>query len=558
MKKIVPLLFSLFISATTFSQQTYTNPILAGFYPDPSICRVGDDYYIVNSSFAYFPGLPIFHSKDLVNWQQIGHAMDRVEQLDLKKAGVSRGLFAPTIRYNNGTYYIICTLIDKGGNFVITAKDPRGPWSNPVWLKEVNGIDPSIFFDNNNKAYILFNSIPPDNISLHDGHRTIRLFEFDAANLKVMGKEKLLINGGTDMAKKPVWIEGPHIFQKDGWYYLICAEGGTGYNHSEVVFRSKKVDGPYISYEKNPILTQRQLSRERKNPITTTGHADFVETPDGKWYAVFLGCRPYEDDFYNTGRETFMTPVEWVDGWPAINPDFADVQYRYPVPMPRLTRKVNNNFSGNLYFKDDFNNKLLNPRFVFLRNAENNLYSLSAKKGFLTLPLKPSAVSGNENPAFIGFRQQNLTGHASTGIDFNPASENEKAGLLIFQNETHYYFLCKSTVKNNPVVQLFKSETKAGENAELLATQQLNTTKEIQLKIEAKGKNYAFYYAEKKNKWVLLKDNVEGKFLSTKIAGGFVGSMFALYGTSAGKETNNICRFNWFEYKGDDEVYRKF
>ena len=556
MKKIIFLLNVLIFALTVNAQKVYTNPILAGFYPDPSICRVGNDYYIVNSSFAYFPGLPIFHSNDLVNWKQIGHAMDRVEQLDLKGAGVSRGLFAPTIRYNNGTYYIICTLIDKGGNFVITAKDPKGPWSNPVWIKEVNGIDPSLYFDDNNKAYVLFNSIPPNNITLHDGHRTIRLFEFDAVNLKVTGKEILLINGGTDMAKKPVWIEAPHIIKKDGWYYLICAEGGTGYNHSEVVFRSKTVDGPYVSYEKNPILTQRHLSRERKNPITTTGHADFVETPDGRWYAVFLGCRPYEDDFYNIGRETFMTPVEWIDGWPVINPGFTEVQYRYPVPMPQLTKKMNNNFSGNLYYKDDFNNNILNQRFIFLRTVENNLYSLSAQKGFLTLPLKLATVSGNENPAFIGFRQQNLICHASTAIDFNPSSENEKAGLLIFQNETHYYFLCKSTENNNQVVQLFKSATKAGDNSELIATQQLTTTKEIQLKIEATGGNYAFYYAEKKNNWILLKDNVDGKFLSTKIAGGFVGSMFTLYGTSMGTPTTTIARFNWFEYKGDDEVYR--
>ncbi len=358
------------------------------------------------------------------------------------------------------------------------------------------------------------------------------------------------------MAKKPVWIEASHILKKDGLYYLICAEGGTGYNHSEVVFKSKAAEGPYVSYEKNPILTQRHLSPERKNPITTSGHADFVETPDGKWYAVFLGCRPYEGDFYNIGRETFLTPVEWKDGWPTINPGYEEVQYHYPVPLPLLTKEVNNNFSGNLFFRDEFKNNTLNPRYVFLRNPETNLYSLSAKKGFLTLPLKSQMVSGNENPAFAGFRQQNLKGYASTAITFNAVSENEKAGLLIFQNETHYYFLCKSTEHNSPVVQLFKSATKAGENPELLASQKLNSNKELQLKIEARGDNYAFYFAEKKNNWILLKDKVDGKFLSTKIAGGFVGSMFGLYGTSAGKPTINTACFNWFEYKGDDEVYK--
>lgn len=558
MKKIISIIALVFVSLAGTAQQTYTNPILSGFYPDPSICRVGDDYYIVTSTFAYFPGLPIFHSKDLVNWKQIGHAMNRPEQLDLKGAGVSRGLFAPTIRYHKGIYYIICTLIDKGGNFVITAKDPKGPWSNPVWLKEVNGIDPSIYFDDNDKAYVIFNSIPPNNISIHDGHRTIRLFEFDAANLKVTGEEKLLINGGTDMAKKPVWIEAPHIIKKDGWYYMICAEGGTGYNHSEVVFRSKAVDGPYISYEKNPILTQRHLNPERKNPITTTGHADFVETPDGKWYAVFLGCRPYEDNHYNIGRETFMTPVEWKDGWPLINPGYEEVQYHYPVPFPNQTKKINNNFNGNFYFKDDFKTEQLNYRWEFLRAPEENWYSLTERKGSLTMNLLPQNCSGKENPAFLGFRQSHLAGYAGASLDFKAKSANEKAGLLIFQNETHFYFLCQSVQEGLPVVQLYKSvaNDKNGK-MELLQSQTLtNLNKELELKIEIKRNTFAFYYATQKGKWNLLKDGIDAKYLSTKTAGGFVGSMYALYATSSGEKSTSKVYFNWFESKADDELYK--
>lgn len=132
------------------------------------------------------------------------------------------------------------------------------------------------------------------------------------------------------MAKKPVWIKGPHLFKKDDWYYLICTEGGTSDQHSEVVFRSKTMDGPFIPFDKSPILTQRNLDTTRKNPVTNTGHADFVTTPDGKWWAVFLGCRPYQNNFLNTGWETFMAPVEWKDGWPVINPNYGEVQYRYP------------------------------------------------------------------------------------------------------------------------------------------------------------------------------------------------------------------------------------
>ncbi len=363
---------------TNLNAQSFTNSILSGFYPNPSICRAGDDFYIVNSSFSYYPGLPIFHSKDLLNWQQIGYALNRPEQLNLDGAGVSRGLFAPAISYHNGFFYIVCTLIDKLGNFVITASDSKGPWSNPVALPQVNGIDPSLFFDDNGRSYIIYNSIPPDNISLHDGHRTIRMFEFDKQQLKVIGEEILLINGGTDMAKKPVWIEAPHIIKKDSWYYLICAEGGTGYNHSEVVFRSHSLTDPFVSYDKNPILTQRQLDRQRKNPVTIAGHADFVEDKEGNWWAVFLACRPYDGDFYNTGRETFMAPVEWKDGWPLINPGFEEIQYRYPINA--IVNTSVEKFNGNYFFRDDFYADQLNTRYSFLRTTRENWYSLSEKR----------------------------------------------------------------------------------------------------------------------------------------------------------------------------------
>ncbi|UCD39311.1 MAG: glycoside hydrolase family 43 protein, partial [Fidelibacterota bacterium] len=223
----------------TQMDDTFMNPILAGFYPDPSICRVDDSFYLVNSTFAYFPGIPIFHSRDLVNWQLLGHVLDRREQLDTDGLGVSRGIFAPAIRYHQGLFYVTCTLVDKGGNFVVTASNPAGPWSNPVWVPEINGIDPSMFFDTNGKAYIVYNSVAPDDKPLYEGHRTIRMYEFDLENLRVIGKELLLVNGGVDLSKEPIWIEGPHIFRKDGYYYLIAAEGGTAEQHSEVVFRSE-------------------------------------------------------------------------------------------------------------------------------------------------------------------------------------------------------------------------------------------------------------------------------------------------------------------------------
>lgn len=531
------------------ASQTLTNPILAGFYPDPSICQAGDDYYIVNSSFAYFPGLPIFHSKDLLNWKQIGHALDRPEQLNLDGAGVSRGLFAPAISYHKGTFYIVCTLIDKLGNFVITATDPKGPWSNPVALPQVNGIDPSLFFDDNGSSYILYNSIPPDNISIHDGHRTIRMFEFDAKNLKVTGTEKLLINGGTDMAKKPVWIEGPHIIRKDGWYYLICAEGGTGYNHSEVVFRSQNIYGPYVPYKNNPILTQRHLDPSRKDPITTTGHADFVTGPDGKWWAVFLGCRPYDGEHYNTGRETFMAPVEWIDGWPVINPGKNEVQYSYPINAVINTKAEK--FSGNYLFRDDFSKKDLNDRYCFLRTLRKQWFTIS--NGKLNISLQPETISGQGNPSFVGFRQPHLEGDAFVSMTFDPKAENERAGLIVFQSENHFYYLCRTMRSGKQVVQLLKGpgNNKRKEPAIVLAEVILSNLKNkasVFFRIEARKNLYNFYFAVQKKEWKLLA-TADATFLSTKTAGGFVGSIYGMYATSENTSSTNVAKFDLFEVK---------
>ncbi|MFW5972637.1 MAG: glycoside hydrolase family 43 protein, partial [Bacteroidota bacterium] len=297
----------------------YQNPILAGFYPDPNITRAGDNYFLVNSTFTYYPGIPVFESSDLVNWRQLGNVIDRPSQLDFDDLGISRGVFAPAIEYNDETFYVVNTCVDCGGNFVVTATDPAGPWSEPTWLPEVGGIDPSLYFDDDGRAWILNNDAPIGE-PLYEGHRAIWIQEFDPETLQSFGERTLLVDGGVDITTEPVWIEGPHITKVDGWYYLTAAEGGTSVNHSQVVLRSREVTGPYEPWEHNPILTQRDLDPARPHPITSAGHADMVRTQNDEWWATFLAVRPYEDNYYNTGRETFMLPVEWVDGWPVILP----------------------------------------------------------------------------------------------------------------------------------------------------------------------------------------------------------------------------------------------
>jgi xylan 1,4-beta-xylosidase len=554
----VPLLVLLILTSWNHSPQNgmnYTNPVLAGFYPDPSVCRVGDDYYLVNSTFAYYPGILVFHSKDLVNWKLIGYVIDRPDELNYDSLGVSRGIFAPAIRYHKGLFYVTCTFVDGGGNFVVTAKDPAGPWSKVVWLPQVRGIDPSLFFDDDGKAYVVYNSAAPDDKPLYGGHRTIRIRGFDVAGLRAMENEHILVNGGTDIAKKPVWIEGPHIFKVTGHYYLIAAEGGTAEGHSEVVFKSEKAEGPYVLYGDNPILTQRDLNPQRRNPITCTGHADFVETPGGEWWAVFLGCQPYPPytgNYYNTGRETFLAPVTWKDGWPTIIPHGKVVAHHYSYPRPSAAERDQLRYGGSFNYRDDFSSDKLDLNWQFLRAPKEDWYSLTKKPGYLSMQLRPETCGGKGNPSLLGRRQQHANSAASTAMQFLPKSDKEKAGLLIFQNETHFYFLCESLDGGQPVIQLYKSSDKAGE-MQLLASRKLDrggAGSEVRLMIESHGNTYSFLCSINGDSWEMVKEGVDATFLSTKVAGGFVGCMYALYTTSVGKASENIAHFDWFAYEG--------
>lgn len=553
MKKITILLFFVIaaIGCSNKKEQVilvenqvneYSNPILQGFYPDPSICKADDAYYLVNSTFAYFPGVPIFKSNDLVNWEQIGNVLDRPEQLDLDGLDVSQGVFAPAIRFNEGIYYLTCTIVAGKNNFFVTATNPEGPWSNPIWLPEVEGIDPSLFFDDNGKVYIIYNSDAPDKKPLYDGHRTIKMYEVDVEKGKVIGEPIILVNGGSDFSKKPIWIEGPHIYKKNNFYYLLAAEGGTAEDHSEVVFRSENVNGPYVSYKNNPILTQRHLNEDRPNPITSVGHADIIEDSSGNWWGVFLGCRPYEENHFNTGRETFMAPVKWVNDWPVFDLGGDIVKSNYLTPNNVVKQEKSFKNSGNYTFKEEFDTAELGFEWLFLRTPREKWYNIS--DGSLQIQTRSESVSNFENPSFIGYRQQHSKGSVSAQMDFKTSKDNEKAGLVAFQNNAHFYYMCKSVVKGKPVIQLFQSS----ENSmKLLVEKPLQSTGSIKLKIEANGAVYNFLYAEENEEFKMLQQNVDARFLSTKQAGGFVGTIYAMYTTSLGKNSNNKASFMWFK-----------
>jgi xylan 1,4-beta-xylosidase len=512
----------------------YQNPIIAGFYPDPSIVRAGEDYYMVHSSFSFYPGIPLFHSKDLVNWTQIGYVFDRPSQLNLDGLEISHGIFAPTINYHNGVFYVLSTIVYGGGNFIVTSTDPQKPgsWSDPIWLPEADGIDPSIFFDDDGKVYILHNGPPPGE-SLYDGHRSIWMWEYDPVAKKLLGTETIIVDGGVDITQEPVWIEAPHLMKIDGRYILIAAEGGTGPNHSQVVFYAESPFGPYSPYEKNPILTQRHLDPSRAYPIGYTGHADFVETQNGEWWAVFLGVRPYEGNYFNTGRETFMLPVRWVDGWPVILDGDATVPYVHPRPdlLPQSAPSVPT--TGNFIFTDEFDGSALASYWMFIRTPHERWYDLKSMPGNLIIKARPEHIGGRTQPSFIGRRQQHAYMSATTKLNYMPLKRGDAAGLVAFQNDDYFYFFGITINENqDTVIQLEKrAGSRTDSQSVILAAESVPIYYDVPvyLKIEAKGKYYDFLYSSDGENWKLLAENADGTILSTQVAGGFVGTMIGMY-----------------------------
>ncbi|MFC4313427.1 glycoside hydrolase family 43 protein [Steroidobacter flavus] len=496
---------------------SYRNPILAGFYPDPSVTRVGDKFYLVNSTFAYFPGIPVFESSDLVHWRLLGHVLDRPSQLRFDGLDISRGVFAPAIHHHNGVFYVLNTLVDSGGNFISTAKNPAGPWSDPVWLPEIDGIDPSLFVDADGKAYVLNNGVPPEQ-PRYDGHRAIWMQEFDLQQMKLIGPRRVLLNGGVDISKRPVWIEGPHLFKRGEWYYLMCAEGGTSVNHSEVILRSKAVWGPYVPYENNPILTQRDLPKDRAHPIINAGHADLVETPDGTWWATFLGSRPYDGVNYHTGRETYLLPVTWKNDWPVILEQGTPIPYVATAPkLPNAHREAAP-LSGNFTWRDEFDRPELNSAWLQVRAPKQRWFDLAGAPGRLTIVPADERLDGKGNPAYLGRRQQHLTFEASTSLRL-PKEPGVAAGIAAFQNGQHWYFLGARRVGD--AVQVFL-EKQSGTTAQQIAAATLKPAAEIKLKITGQGRDYSFYYDAAG--WQPLLKNDDGSILSTEVAGGFVGA----------------------------------
>ena len=517
----------------------FYNPILQGCYPDPAITRKGDDYYLVCSSFAMFPGVPIFHSKDLVNWTDLGGVLDNPETFDTHDCGISAGVYAPGITYNpyNDTFYMITTAFTGGlNNIIVKTKDPKKGWGDPIKLA-FGGIDPSIFFDDDGKAYIVHNDAPERGKELYNGHRVIKVWEYDVEKDQVIeGTDKVIVNGGVDLAKKPIWIEAPHLYKKDGKYYLMCAEGGTGGWHSEVIFKSDSPTGPFIPAPSNPILTQRHFPKERENKVDWAGHADVVEGPNGQWYGVFLAVRPNEEQRVNTGRETFILPVDWSGEFPVFVNGLVPMEPKLDMPKGVENKTGKDGFfpNGNFTYEEDFSSKDLDKRWIGLRGPREAFIE-KAKDGVKINPFEAN-VKEVKPTSTLFYRQMHNTFSYAATLDYKPESEKDLAGIVALQSENANYVFGITKKGDDYILVLqrnFKQRFRREMDSKVIASTKIDISKPVRLQVSAKGDKYEFAYAVDGADFETLGGTVSGDILSTDVAGGFTGCLLGLYATSA-------------------------
>jgi xylan 1,4-beta-xylosidase len=503
----------------------FDNPVIPGFHPDPSIVRVGQDYYLATSTFEYFPGVPIFHSRDLVHWRQIGHALTRASQLQLSSAPSSQGIYAPTLRHRNGTFYMIVNNVSAGGNFFVTATDPAGDWSEPIRITNDNsgGIDPSLFFDDDGKVYF----------TRHGGGERGGIFqaELDISTGRCAAPP-VQIWAGTG----GIWPEGPHLYKIGQYYYLLIAEGGTSYGHMVTIARATAPGGPYTSYSSNPILTHANMAA---NPIQATGHADLVQLPDGTWWMVFLGIRPWDGAHHHIGRETFLAPVGWTTaGWPVVN-DRLPIGLRMSAAglPPQET-------PPGFVARDEFTATRLGFQWNLLRNPMASLYSLTERPGFLRLAGWRQSLGTQGSPAFVGRRQQHLRARISALVDFTPSMAGHEAGLSLRMNELNHYDLMITQVGTERRIRLRAVVAGASTPSESALA-----AGPAVLSIEAYPDRYEFFVTSPPTGTPRSLGTAMTAPLSSESAGGFTGVYAGMYAWTGGaSDTMPPADFDWFEY----------
>lgn len=495
--------------------QAINNPILKGFNPDPSIIRVGDDYYIATSTFEWFPGVQIHHSTDLKNWQLTGHPLTKTSQLDMRGVPDSCGVWAPCLSYHDGVFYLLYSNVRSFNgqwkdtpNYLVTATDINGPWSEPVFVN-ASGFDASLFHDDDGRSYCLNMLLDHRNGKFFGG---IIMQEFCRERLCLVDKPHYIFTG-TELG----CTEGPHIYKRNGYYYLLTAEGGTGYQHAVTLARSKNIYGPYDLHPNNPILT---ANHHPDAYLQKTGHADLVQTANGYWYMVFLASRPLSRLGRCTlGRETAITQVEWrEDNWLYLVDELSQ------PTKPALTNGQTNAVKTYLFSQDDIDinfQALRVPITADWANTKNN-------PGHLRLYGRDSLSSCFEQ-SLLGHRVQAHKSIAETCVQFNPNNFQQMAGLVCYYNTSHYYYLhiygddyapldlttavaeVKST-RGKKYLTIIRCDNH--KTSQVCQPIDISGHEQIYLKAELIGAELQFNYALALDKWQKIGPILDGSILS--------------------------------------------
>lgn len=478
----------------------YNNPVLKGFYPDPSVCKADDTYYLVCSSFQFFPGVPIFESKDLINWTQIGHALTRKSQVQLETVGSSGGVFAPTIRHHNGRFYMTTTNDTTRQNFYVWTDDIYGEWSEPVFVDQ-GGIDPDLYFEED-RVYFMSNGTDDNGVG---------------------GIVQCRIDIGTGRKLTPslsIWsgtggryLESPHLYRINGGYYLMAAEGGTEYGHMVTYARGDSPSGPFEAYAHNPVLTNRNLGGYELQGV---GHGDLIEDGQGNWWMLHLGFRQIGRwlTFHHLGREVFLTPVTFgEDGW-------FTAGHNGTVLTSFETDRIPDEIIQQEKKTYTFENTEWQLDWCYLRHPAAERYRL--ENGKATLTGCPVTLDEPASPTFIGLRQKDFNAHIACDV---AAAEGE-AGITLYMDENHRYDLAlrQSEGGHQVILRLNVGDIKSVEQ-----TVELGETMNARLMIRSAPERYSFYVSENGSERLL--GTAQTRYLSSEVAGGFTGVVIGLYAT---------------------------
>jgi len=479
----------------------YFNPIIRGFYPDPSICYADGYYYLACSSFQYFPGIPLFQSENLIEWTQVGHCLTRLDQLDLEGARSSGGLFAPTLRYHDGRFYMIVTNVSGCGNFFVYTDNIHGDWSLPICVDH-QGIDPSLLFD---EGKVYYTSTGYD----EKGYGIFQC-EIDISCGALLTSSRCISRGNGGR-----FVEAPHLYHISSYFYLLLSEGGTEYGHMVTLFRSESPYGPFESCPDNPVLTNRNLGGYY---IQGAGHGDLFSDCNGQYYMVHLAFRQADAwrAYHHLGREVFLEPVTWnQDGWFSVgvgNTARAAIRLEDGV-----CREIEDETPRRQiwYVKENEACFLRKPNMSCYRFEENGSFSLLGGK---------DTLGGLGNPTFLGMRQQEFLLSAECYIEAADMVVGQEAGLSVYMDENSHYDL---SVRRTHEGYLANCHVYIGAQLFCKGSVLLHTTL-ISLRIAADARTYSFYVRDKDGMKHFLGE-AETKYLSSEVAEGFTGVIIAAF-----------------------------